>query len=130
MTKKEIRRSPSNSMEYFLKVYYDLNDELIEKLCTHTHKALKEIAKLYGINLKKMSFEDLTREMVATGEVVLITDHCGNVAPYINPYTEIEDEYETTMDERYISYEVYDLNEGEIDYGKHKGRQRVKRFKS
>ena len=43
---------------------------------------------------------------------------------------EIKDEFSTTMDESFTSYEVYDLNEGEIDYGKHKGRQRVKRFKS
>ena len=129
MTKKELNQSPSNSMEYFLKTYYDLSDELIDKLKGHTHKTLKSIAKLYGIDLKKMGFDSITREMLATGEVILITDCCGNVAPYINPYAEIEDEFETTMEERYISYEVYDLNEGEDEYDKHKGRQRIKRFK-
>ena len=41
----------------------------------------------------------------------------------------LEDEFETTMDERYISYEVYDLNEGEDDYDKYQGRQKVKHFK-
>lgn len=129
MTKKEINASPTISMDYFLKTYYGVSDELAQKLSMHSHKSLKELAHLYEIPLRKTSFNDLTREMIATGKVILITDHFGNLAPYVNPYISIEDEFETTMDERYVSYEIYDLNEGEDEYDKYQGRQRVKHFK-
>ena len=129
MTKKELKKSSSMSMDHFLRTYYGLSDDLADKLSMHSHRSLKEIAQLYEISLKKIGFKDVTREMIATGDVLLIVDHYGNTAPYINPYINIEDEFETTMDERYISYEVYDLNEGEDNYDQYQGRQRVKHFK-
>ncbi|MBR3897923.1 MAG: hypothetical protein IKJ43_01420 [Bacilli bacterium] len=129
MTKKELKRCSSMSMNHFLRTYYGLSDDLAEKLSMHSHKSLREVAKLYEIPLKKIGFQDVTREMIAVGDVLLIMDHFGNPAPYVNPYAILEDEYETTMDERYISYEVYDLNEGEDDYDKYQGRQKVKHFK-
>lgn len=126
MTKKEIRKTPSISMAYFLKTYIDItNENLLTKLLELSHCELKEIANIYGVRLSKIPFEKLTKDMIARGDILLVEDAFGNKAPYINPMREMENEYETTLDERYVSYEL----EGEDKNDKHKGKQKIKYIK-
>ena len=106
MTKKQLKAMPVISMNYFLQTYYGLTEEQALVFSAHTHKTLKTVARLFGVKLAKMSFEEVTREYVLTGKVILVEDYFGNIAPYINPYQILEDEYSTDMDERYTSYEV------------------------
>lgn len=129
MTKKEIKKISSISMAYFLKTYLDIENEgLLTKLIKLSHFELKEVTKEYGVRLSKISFDDLTKDMIARGEILLVEDAFGNMAPYINPMRSIENEYETTLDERYVSYEVYDI-EGEDKNEKYKRRQKTKYLK-
>lgn len=126
MTKKELKECRSVGMKWFLETYYDISDEVATLLSLHSHKSIKEAANLYEIKFLKIGFKDLTKEMVLTGEVILVQDHFGNIAPYINPLISLKDEYQTSMDEKYTSYEVYDINEGEDIYDKYQGRQKTK----
>ena len=104
MNKKELKHAESMDMKKFLKRYFEVeNEELLFKLSRLSHKELKEVAPLYGIDLRKISFENLTREMIASGDVILVTDKFGNFAPYINPMIILEDEFSTTLDESFIS---------------------------
>lgn len=123
MTKKEIRKTKTISMSLFLELYYGVDESDAKKLGLHSHKTLKQIAKLYGVILSKISFDNLTKEMLARGEAILVEDIYRNAAPYINPNIEFVDEYETTMDERFVSHEVY---EGDEKNDKHKTRRKVK----
>ena len=126
MTKKEIKKIASITMAYFLKTYLDItNDILLTKLIELSHHELKEVAKIYGVKLSKIPFEKLTKEMVARGDILLVEDAYGNKAPYINPMRKIENEYETTLDEIYVSYEL----EGEDKNDKYKGKQKTKHIK-
>ena len=126
MTRKEINSSHIVGMKYFLEVYYGVSEDIVSKISLHSHKSISKIASLYGLKLSKMSFDSVSREMIARGEVLLVIDHFNNLAPYINPTIDLIDEYETTMDEKFVSCEI---NEEE-EYGKHKGRQKIKHFKS
>ena len=90
-----------------------------------SHCELKEVALIYGVRLAKIPFEKLTKDMIARGDILLVEDAYGNKAPYINPMRKMENEYETTLDERYISYEL----EGEDKNDKYKGKQKVKHIK-
>lgn len=127
MTKKEIRKTPSITMAYFLKTYLDItNNVLLTKLMELSHCEIKEVALIYGVRLSKIPFEKLTKDMIARGDILLVEDAYGNKAPYINPMRKMENEYETTLDERYISYEL----EGENENDKYKGKQKTKHFKS
>ena len=127
MTKKEIRKTPSITMAYFLKTYLDItNNVLLTKLMELSHCELKEVALIYGVRLSKIPFEKLTKDMIARGDILLVEDTYGNKAPYINPMRKMENEYETTLDERYISYQL----EGEDKNDKYKGKQKIKYFKS
>lgn len=129
MTKKEIRKTSSISMAYFLKTYLDItNEDLLSKLIELSHCELKEVAYAYGVRLSKIPFECLTRDMIARGDVLLVEDLYGNKAPYINPMRKMENEYETTLDERYVSHELYDL-EGEDKNDKYKRKQKIKYIK-
>lgn len=126
MTKKEIRKITSITMAYFLKTYLDItNENILTKLIELSHCELKEIALIYGVKLSKIPFEELTKDMIARGDVLLVEDAYGNKAPYINPMRKMEDEYETTLDERYVSYEL----EGEDRNDKHKRKQKTKYIK-
>lgn len=126
MTKKEIRKTPSITMAYFLKTYLDITSNvLLTRLMKLSHCELKEVALIYGVRLAKIPFEKLTKDMIARGDILLVEDAYGNKAPYINPMRKMENEYETTLDERYISYEL----EGEDKNDKYKGKQKVKHIK-
>lgn len=126
MTKKEIRRISSISMAYFLKAYLNIaNDALLSKLMELSHFELKEVAKVYGVRLSKIPFERLTKDMIARGDILLVEDVYGNKAPYINPMRKMENEYETTLDEMYVSHEL----EGDDKNDKYKGKQKVKYIK-
>ncbi len=105
MDKKELRRVIKIDMKKFLKRYYGVtNEELLVKLSKLSHRDLKEITPLYGINLHKICFESVTREMLASGEIILVTDGFEKTAPYINPMISLNDEFLTTLDEHRVSY--------------------------
>ena len=113
-------------MAYFLKTYLDItNNVLLTKLMELSHCELKEVALIYGVRLSKIPFEKLTKDMIARGDILLVEDTYGNKAPYINPMRKMENEYETTLDERYISYQL----EGEDKNDKYKGKQKIKHIK-
>ena len=129
MTKKEIRKISSITMAHFLKTYLDVTNEiLLNKLAELSHCELKEVAKIYGVRLCKIPFDTLTKDMIARGDILLVEDAFGNKAPYINPMRKMENEYETTLDERYVSHELYEL-EGEDNNDKYKGKQKIKYIK-
>lgn len=127
MTKKEIRKTKAITMRHFLEMYYGIEEDEAIKLSLHCHKNLKRICDMYGVIVSKMSFDNVTKEMLARGEVVLVEDIFRNVAPYINPNIDLTNEFETTMDEKYVSYEIY---EGDEENDKCKGKRKVKCFKS
>jgi len=128
MKKKELESLKRVSLNYFLQTYYGVGEDLAEIMSKESHKSLSIVARLYGIKFRKMSFESITKELIYTGKVILVEDYFGNTAPYISPFIELEDEYQTEMDERYISKEICDL-EGEDFDDKHKGRQKTKYIK-
>lgn len=127
MTKKEIRKTLSITMAYFLKTYLGITSEvLLSKLMELSHCELKEVARVYGVRLSKIPFDMLTKDMIARGDILLVEDVYGNKAPYVNPMRKMENEYETTLDEVYVSHEL----EGDEKDGKYKRKQKVKHFKS
>lgn len=106
MDKKELRHAEKMSIKKFLRRYYGFtNEELLTKLSKLSHKQLKEVVGFYDINIHKISFDNLTREMLASGEVILVTDRFDNPAPYINPEIYLENEYLTTLDESFVQDE-------------------------
>lgn len=106
MTKKELESVKCVSMQYFLEVYYDVAEDISHVISKNSHKSLGKVARLYGVRLAKMSFEKVTREMVNMGDVIFVLDCFGNAAPYINPKINFEDEFNTTMDEKFVSHVV------------------------
>ena len=86
MKKKELKQSIKVDMKYFLEIYYGItNQELLNNLIKMSHKDIKEILSLYGIEITRTCFQTITREMIAVGDVILVTDGFGNIAPYNNP---------------------------------------------
>lgn len=128
MTRKQLKKAARINMQHFLETYFCFENEgTLNILLKLSHCEIKDVAELYGVRLSKMPFEVLTQDMLARGDVILVEDIHGNVAPYINPYRRPENEFETTMEEVYTSYEVL---EEEKENDKHKGRQKIKHFKS
>ncbi len=103
MNKKEINQSINISMKYFLETYYNVtNQALLDDLIKMSHKDIKIILEMYGIKLKRTCFQDLTREKIASGEVILVTDGFGNLAPYKNPLLVYEEDYFELIEEKYV----------------------------
>lgn len=127
MTKKEIRKAAKINMRHFLEMYFNFGSErIIEGLLKLSHCEISEIAREYGVKLAKIPFEVLTKDMLARGDVILVEDAFGHTAPYINPSRKMENEFETTLEEVHVSYEVYE----EVGrYDQHQGRQKTKHFK-
>ena len=124
MTRKQLKKAARIDMRHFLETYFCFeNKSTINSLLKLSHCEIKEVAKIYGVRLSKMPFEVLTQDMLARGDVILVEDIHGNVAPYINPYRKLENEYESTMEETYVSYEIIEEVE---ENDKHKGRQKIK----
>ncbi len=106
MNKKEIRKCYKMDLRHFLVNYCGLdNEELISELCNLSHKELKEVATLYGINLIRTSFEYVTKEQIMTGMIIYVSDALGNLAPYVNPNRILtqDTEFETELDPSLIS---------------------------
>lgn len=106
MNKKEIRKCYKMDLRHFLVNYCGLdNEKLISELCNLSHKELKEVATLYGINLIRTSFEYVTKEQIMTGMIIYVSDALGNLAPYVNPNRILtqDTEFETELDPSLIS---------------------------
>ncbi len=106
MNKKEIRKCYKMDLRHFLVNYCGLDNEvLISELCNLSHKELKEVATLYGINLIRTSFEYVTKEQIMTGMIIYVSDALGNLAPYVNPNRILtqDTEFETELDPSLIS---------------------------
>lgn len=121
MDKKQVRKSYKMDMVHFLRNYYGIdNENLILELCHLSHKDLKRIAPLYGIELVRTSFELVSSEQVAMGTIILVNDAFNNPAPYVNPnrVLSLNQEFDTELDIPYVSSVVE-----EIKFDK-KGRQK------
>lgn len=121
MDKKQVRKSYKMDMVHFLRNYYGIdNENLISELCHLSHKDLKRIASLYGIELVRTSFELVSSEQVAMGTIILVNDVFNNPAPYVNPnrVLSLNQEFDTELDIPYVSSVVE-----EIKFDK-KGRQK------
>lgn len=121
MDKKQVRKSYKMDMVHFLRNYYGIdNENLISELCHLSHKDLKRIAPLYGIELVRTSFELVSSEQVAMGTIILVNDAFNNPAPYVNPnrVLSLNQEFDTELDIPYVSSVVE-----EIKFDK-KGRQK------
>ena len=108
MKKKELKKAHKMNIRHFLQSYCELdNSELVKKLSRLHHKELKIISKSYNLNLQTINFEDVTREMLLTGEIIIVEDYYGNPAPYINPSLNFEDEFNSYLnqgDENNVKY--------------------------
>ena len=106
MDKKEVRKCYKMDLRHFLVNYYRIdNEKLLSELCNLSHKELKEVASLYGINLIRTGFEYVSKEQVMTGMIIYVNDALGNPAPYVNPNRVLMDdaEFETELDLSLIS---------------------------
>ncbi len=107
MDKKEVNQSMKIDMKYFLETYYNItNKELLMKLIKLSHKDIKEVLMLYGIELKRTSFREITREMIASGDVIFVTDGLGHIAPYKNPLKLLEEDFFERLEQNYIKKKV------------------------
>ena len=120
MDKKQVRKSRKIDMGHFLRDYYGVdNDKLISELCVLSHRDLKEVAPLYGINLVRTKFDLVAVDQVLTGTIILVNDVFGNPAPYVNPNrTLVWSEFDTELDLSNVSEMIQ-----EIEFDK-KGRQK------
>ena len=119
MSKDRFKNQISITMKHFLETYYEAtNKKLIEKICKLPHKEIKKIARLYGIKMFSISFDEVSNDMIARGDILLVTDSHHNIAPYINPQISFTDELDTTLEEEFTAYEI----EGEDNNDKHKRR--------
>ena len=106
MDKKQVRKCYKMDMVHFLRNYYGIdNENLISELCHLSHKDLKRVAPLYGIELVRTSFEFVSSEQLAMGTIILVTDFFNNPAPYVNPNRVLssEQEFETELELPYGS---------------------------
>ena len=106
MDKKEVRKCYKMDLRHFLVNYYRIdNEKLLSELCNLSHKELKEVASLYGINLIRTGFEYVSKEQVMTGMIIYVNDALRNAAPYVNPNRVLRDdaEFETELDLSLIS---------------------------
>ncbi len=121
MDKKQIRKCNKIDMPNFLRNYYFVdNESLILKLSDLSHKELKTIALLYGIDLVRIKFDLVSMDQVLTGTVVLVNDAFGNSAPYVNPNRVFTfgHELDTELDLPFVSTVIQ-----EVKFDK-KGRQK------
>lgn len=97
MNKKEIKKQKYCLMENFLISYIGISDrDLIEELLQLNHKEFKEKCLTLGINLTCIPFEIVTKEDIEIGNILLVCDKKGHIAPYKNP---IKANFNTIMDE-------------------------------
>lgn len=121
MNKKQVRKSHKMEMGHFLRNYYGIdNEKLISELCALSHKDLKKVAPLYGVNLIRTNFDLVSNEQTLNGTIILVEDAFGNPAPYVNPNREVSwnNEFDTELGLSYISMVVE-----EVKFDK-KGRQK------
>lgn len=74
-------------MEKFLRYYLGIeSDSVIDMLGNLHHSEFKEVYKqLYKINLISVSFDDVSKEDIQTGQILLVSDRSCHLAPYTNP---------------------------------------------
>ena len=93
MNRKELKKEPHISMEKFLRYYLGIeSDSVIDLLSNLHHGELKDVYKqLYRINLRSVGFDDISKEDIETGGVLLVSDRSSHLAPYTNPlYTDFD----------------------------------------
>lgn len=121
MNKKQVRKSHKMDMKHFLRNYcYIDNEMLIDELCNLSHKDLKKIAPLYGIELVRTNFDLVSNEQILNGTIIFVEDIFGNPAPYVNPNRDLSwnNELDTELGTPYVSMIVE-----EVKFDK-KGRQK------
>lgn len=121
MNKKQVRKCHKMDMGHFLSNYYGIdNEKLIDEFSNLSHKDLKKIAPLYGINFIRTNFDLVSNEQILNGTIILVEDVFGNPAPYVNPNRELScnNEFDTELGLSYIS-----MVTEEVKFDK-KGRQK------
>ena len=121
MDKKQVRKCYKMDLSHFLRNYYGVeNENLIMELSQLSHKELKIIAPLYGIEFVRTNFDLVSLEQVLTGTIILVNDAYGNPAPYVNPNRTLfmNQEFDTELDFSNISSVIE-----EVKFDK-KGRQK------
>lgn len=121
MNKKAIKGQHSISIEKFLRLYCQIdNESIIETLSLLSHKELKKICReVYGINLYTLPFETVEQEDISIGDVILVNDRYGNLAPYKNPYKSLDEllptpSYTLTVDHSLDYDEILDIIENNL----------------
>lgn len=66
------------TMAKFLIRYYQVSID------SHIKLSHKDVGKI-GVKTTRLPFCAVSREKVASGEVLVVKDYCGNKAPYVNP---------------------------------------------
>lgn len=90
MEKKQMRKEQKMDMVHFLIDFYGIsNNELLYNFSNLSHKEIKKIASLYGINLVRTNFEGVTKDQLLDGTIILVNDCYNNPAPYVNPYRKL-----------------------------------------
>ena len=80
--RKKFNRYPTISMLTFLVDYVGIT----EQLDSLQYASFKDIKFLGFSNVVPVSFEDIDNDVLATGDVLLVTDSSNNVAPFLNPF--------------------------------------------
>ena len=110
MNKKQLKKQENISMEKFLKNYVGIqNEAILNDLMSLTHREIKEVCDaIYLLDLTRISFENVTKEDIERGNILLVVDKDKNLAPYENPKL---DEFEIIMDEENEKHyrEIYNL---------------------
>ncbi|MCI9110649.1 MAG: hypothetical protein HFH47_02410 [Bacilli bacterium] len=88
MNKKQIKSQINITVGKFLRLYYEIDSEPVIEMLSHlSHKELKKMCKdAYGLDLQTLPFSHIEQEDINTGDIILVSDCFGNLAPYKNPY--------------------------------------------
>lgn len=87
MNKKELEKQNKITIEAFLRNYIEIdNENIIDTLSSLTHKEFKKVCKeIHNLHITSIPFEAVELEDLCMGNIILVYDTCGNIAPYKNP---------------------------------------------
>lgn len=124
MDKKSIKCQNYITIDKFLRDYVGIeNEHVIDTLSSLSHRDFKDMCQaMCAIRLTSIAFEDVTKENLETGDIILVADRYSHLAPYNNPF---QPDFETIMaEERQRKIErireeatyIYDLSNYEETY--------------
>ena len=94
MNRKELKKQSNISMRQFLRDYYDINEDEIERLYKLSHKEIKSVlSDVYHFEYPCVNFDDVDIDDILCGNVILVKDFGGHLAPYNNPILLLENDW-------------------------------------